>query len=98
MSQKDPVAMALAENFQLNHSEICKPINIPGVPAIKVEPMAKMDFTISNNPFHHDLYHMGTYLSDSVMLMHTSGPMKYVIFVNLKTGERFKVMFDKSWQ
>ena len=49
------------------------------------------------NPFHYDHYHMGTYLTgDEWMIMHGDGDnrfggLKYLILINVKTGQRFKI-------
>lgn len=46
------------------------------------------------NPFRYDAYHMGTRLGTNVIVMHPNHPseeMKYMIIVNVVTGERLKV-------
>lgn len=53
------------------------------------------------NPFHYDEYHMGQTIGRNIEMMlanHTTEPCKYVIFVNLTTGERVQVNFPESWQ
>ncbi len=48
----------------------------------------------NSNPFHYDLYHMGTTLGTNVIVMypnHPSEEMKYLIIVNVVTGERMRV-------
>lgn len=51
-------------------------------------------FPANANPFHNDFYHMGTKLGTNVIIMHENHPsevMKYLIIVNIVTGERMKV-------
>ena len=51
------------------------------------------------NPFHHDLSHMGTPIGKDLMLMHSNHnteECKYLIFVNTKTGKRFRLELDES--
>jgi hypothetical protein len=52
------------------------------------------------NPFHHDMFHMGTNLVRGWMVMHegfvpdgSQFPLRYVEMVNFITGQRFKVSF-----
>ena len=60
-------------------------IEVPGIPA-------------NSNPFHYDEYHMGTDLVRGWMVMHPGfdrkenpQPLNYIILVNQRTGQRFKV-------
>lgn len=62
-------------------------------------PRAKPNQVI--NPFHFDFYHMGQNFSKHVMIMmanHDTEPAKYMILINVKTGERVRIDFPKSWQ
>jgi hypothetical protein len=47
-----------------------------------------------SNPFHHDLYNMGTQMGKDLMIMHgnhSSEDCEYLILVNTKTGRRFRI-------
>lgn len=51
------------------------------------------------NPFYYDAYHMGTQIGKDLLLMHRNHveeECKYLIFVNNKTGERFRMEFEGS--
>lgn len=61
-----------------------------------VEPMEPLDFSISSNPFHHDLFHMGTDVNEILLIMFGSS-FDYIILVNKKTGERIKLKFTGNW-
>lgn len=64
---------------------------------IKVE---KMDNIAPGNPFHSDLFHVGTGIGTNVMIMHRSLSgkeyEKYIIVVNTETGERVLIRFDED--
>ena len=63
---------------------------------IKVEKLDR--FPANENPFWHDAYRMGERVGHNVMLMIENFPedrCKYVILVNMETGERIKVSFDE---
>ncbi len=66
---------------------------------IKVEPMEPLDtenYAVPLNPFHQDIYSMGTTLGTNVTVMygnHTHTHQPYIIVVNLDTGERIKIAF-----
>ena len=52
-------------------------------------------FPPNENPFLHDAVHMGTRLGKNVVVMHSNHSYeeaKYLIIVNVTTGERMKVM------
>lgn len=56
-------------------------------------------FPADCNPFCHDAFHMGTRLGKDLMVMHANHDTedcKYLIFVNTKTGERFRMEFEGS--
>lgn len=47
-----------------------------------------------DNPFRHDFFNMGTPIGKDLMIMHgnhTNEVAEYLILVNTKTGERFRV-------
>ena len=47
------------------------------------------------NPFFHDAYHMGMQFSKHLMLMYPNHPSEnasYLIIVNMRTGERARIM------
>lgn len=51
-----------------------------------------------SNPFHHDLFNMGTPINDSWIIMHTSSnqrPLPYMILVNSTTGQRIELNLDQ---
>ena len=51
------------------------------------------------NPFHHDLYHMGTEIGRNLLVLHAKFPGEqhdYVILVNPETGERLRVSLTKE--
>lgn len=62
---------------------------------IKVE---NMDSIAPGNPFYSDLFHVGTKIGTNVMIMHRSlsekEREKYIIVVNIETGERILIRFD----
>lgn len=46
------------------------------------------------NPFHSDAVHMGTYIGKNcavMMLNHAHQECKYIIVVDMETGERIRV-------
>jgi hypothetical protein len=48
------------------------------------------------NPFHQDIYNMGTRLGTNVVVMydtHNDTKMDYLIIVDTKTGERKRITF-----
>lgn len=48
-----------------------------------------------SNPFHHDLFHMGTYIGDNLCIMYSSHSINdYIIVINMQTGERTKLVFN----
>lgn len=54
-------------------------------------------FPAGENPFRHDLYHMGTRLGTNCIVMHSNHPTekaKYLIVVNIETGERARIGFE----
>lgn len=54
-------------------------------------------FPVGENPYWHDQYHMGQQIADGIEMMyphHASAKLSYLIFVNVKTGERVRVDFD----
>jgi hypothetical protein len=56
-------------------------------------------FPANSNPFHHDLYHMGTRVGEKLIAMHENHPhekCKYLIFCDEATGERFKLEFNRE--
>lgn len=54
-------------------------------------------FPAGCNPFHHDLFHMGTYIGTSLCIMYASHNIgDYIIIVNIETGERTKLIFNKE--
>lgn len=51
-------------------------------------------FPADCNPFHHDMSNMGTRIGKDLMLMHsnhTHEVCKFLIFVDTKTGQRFRL-------
>lgn len=64
---------------------------------IKVE---RMDNIEPGNPFHSDLFHVGTKIGTNCMIMHRSlsekEREKYIIVVNMETGERVLIRFDED--
>lgn len=61
----------------------------------------KLDsFPPNENPFNHDAFHMGTKMGKDLMIMHanhTNEKCNYMIFINTKTGERFRVKFSETF-
>lgn len=59
----------------------------------KIEPIAP-----GANPFHTDLYHMGTQIQKRAMIMYGSekDTDKYIIVVDRKTGKRIRIDFDQE--
>ena len=54
-------------------------------------------FPAGCNPFHHDLFHMGTYIGTSLCIMYASHSIgDYIIVVNIETGERIKVILNEE--
>lgn len=54
-------------------------------------------FPAGENPYCHDLYHMGQQIAAGIEMMypqHSTEKLSYLIFVNTKTGERVRVDFD----
>lgn len=48
-----------------------------------------------SNPFHHDLFHMGTNVNDRFMVMFSgSENSNYIILVDSKSGRRIKVSIE----
>jgi hypothetical protein len=48
-----------------------------------------------SNPFNHDFFNMGTPIGTNVMIMYGATEKeeaKYIIVVNLKTGERLRIV------
>lgn len=80
---------------RISDEELEKLKNLPS--GIVVESMSKMDFSISPNPFDHDLYHGGCEINEKILLMYSSTNSNYLILVNQKTGERLKLSFSGSW-
>jgi hypothetical protein len=59
---------------------------------MKVEELTP--FPPGENPFRHDLYHMGTPIGNDVVVMHCScekEAVTYLIIVHIPTGNRIKV-------
>jgi hypothetical protein len=82
-----------------DHMEKNETVDVPT--SITVSKLEKFPFEEDHNPFHHDPQHMGMLIGSNTMLMYgnfDTAPMKYCIFVNTKTGERFRIDFDESWQ
>ena len=58
-------------------------------------------FPAGDNPFKHDMYHMGTYLGGSghdmdVCIMFAKHEHNdYIIVVDTVTGQRIKINFDR---
>ena len=64
-------------------------------------------FPADCNPMHHDAFHMGVYVSGSWMALHAQHAgvnqhtgerfpdPDYIIMVNSRTGQRFKLKFPK---
>jgi len=51
------------------------------------------------NPFHGDLFRMGTQIGSNVTVMyreHNTEKQKNIVVVDMETGERIKVIFDKK--
>lgn len=48
----------------------------------------------NSNPFHHDLYHMGTAITKEWMIMHLGSGTKYLILVHCPTGARTKLWLE----
>jgi len=47
-----------------------------------------------SNPFDNDWYNMGTKIGKDLIMMYANHPhqqMKYMILVDIKTGDRFKI-------
>jgi hypothetical protein len=66
---------------------------------LKMNPMDKTEGTDYINPFHTDLYHMGTTIGKNVTVMfakHQNEVHEYVIIANTKTGERLKVYLNPN--
>lgn len=60
----------------------------------KLVPLAP--FPPGENPFLHDSHNMGTRMGKDLVLMHgnhDTEDCKYLIFVNTKTGKRFRMEF-----
>lgn len=56
-------------------------------------------FPANSNPFNYDAYHMGQSFGTNVIIMmpnHDTEYCPYLIVVNTVTGERIKVLFDKT--
>jgi len=54
-----------------------------------------------HNPFNYDFFHMGRQIGKNTFLMfrnHSDDSMDYCILVNTKTGQRFEIEFDETWQ
>lgn len=50
-----------------------------------------------SNPFHYDLFHMGTYIEKSICIMYSSHSINdYIIVINIETGERTKLIFNEE--
>lgn len=52
-------------------------------------------FPAGENPFNHNLFHMGTRIAKDVIIMHPNHPgeeTKYFIIMHVKTGEQVKVV------
>lgn len=61
-----------------------------------IEPMIPNEDKSPINPFHQDLFHMGTILGKNVTILHRNFPKddcEYFIIVNTITGEQTKVTF-----
>lgn len=55
--------------------------------------------TAGDNPFLHDAYNMGHHLGTNVVLMYANHPSeecKYFVVVEMNTGERTLITFDKK--
>lgn len=51
-----------------------------------------------SNPFHHDLFNMGTNINNDWMIMHTGSNQRalpYMILVNMTTGQRIELNLDQ---
>lgn len=62
---------------------------------MKIEQLTS--FPPKDNPFHHDLYHMGQRMGTNVVVMfenHPTAKMDYLIVVNTETGERARVIIN----
>jgi hypothetical protein len=62
--------------------------------SIIVEKMPQIE---KGNPFLSDFYNMGSCLGTNVMAMYSNHPnevAKYIIIVNMETGERVKIKFS----
>ena len=52
-------------------------------------------FPTNANPFHHDLYHMGTSVNDRFTVMY-DGHGDYLIIVDGATGKRLRVAIERK--
>ncbi|MCI4435803.1 MAG: hypothetical protein JHC33_03210 [Ignisphaera sp.] len=64
---------------------------------VEAEPALPLT-TESNNPFHYDMWNMGTPMGKNLMIMHShhaSEVCESIILVNLETGERVRIHMRK---
>jgi len=51
------------------------------------------------NVFEQDPYHMGNRMGTDIMMMYATHPtevLKYLVFINTATGERWKLSFEQE--
>lgn len=84
--------MEILRDMYLGESMSSEAIEVEG---FKVEKMPSTP--AKENPFLHDLYHMGTQLGSNIMAMfanHSDKEMKYLILINCDTGKRIKIRMN----
>jgi hypothetical protein len=62
----------------------------------KMEIETLESFPAGGNPSLYDKFHMGTYVSSNVLIMHKTFEHEradYIIICNVETGQRIKVRF-----
>ncbi len=91
--QKGPAPKIVFKNFFLKGAYKQKELTMKTFFEIEnLEPIPA-----NANPFHHDLFNMGQRLGDNVYAMfgnHDTEEMKYLILIDVTTGERVKFVFN----
>ena len=64
-----------------------------------IEVIEKESIPPNSNPYHYDLYNMGTDLGNNITAMfgnHRKERMRYLILINNNTGKRIRFVFSDN--